>query len=425
MAANRAPGVSVLYPDVRYQPESPPILYVYTVGSATDRAKPAYQAEVVAVDGYLDLAVLRIVADADGARVDPEDLDLTAVPIGTAKDLRPLDDLVVTGYPDIADTYAARFTKGALNNFADDRRVGRDAWLHTDAKIASGNSGGLAVDQAGRLVAVPTQTTSDGPNGAIDYNMRPIDLALPLIEAARAGKPYDAYTNVTRPTGDESATILGWSDVPADSCASGGEVIPFGTSVVYPRIQFDGMQRGDHVLVELVDLAAPAADGVVGYSSFDWPDDFRRSECVPVPLQLDRSFPQGDFGPFLEGEFGVSVRVGPVDELKLSTGTRATAMRVIDPPGTPSDPGGAVTRPDETSSNVAGRSGRERRSRRDVEAALTRRAGRLGFYGCKPFRQSGANDPSDYGATGAIRCVKPADKVSQFAFFRFSGASGM
>ena len=116
---------------------------MYTVDSATDRAEPAYQAEVVAVDGYLDLAALRIIAYADGVPLEPADLDLPAVTIGSAATLRPLDDLVVAGYPGIAETFAVRFTRGELNNFSESiLRVGRDAWLHTDAKtFAAGNSG--------------------------------------------------------------------------------------------------------------------------------------------------------------------------------------------------------------------------------------------------------------------------------------------
>ena len=183
------------------------------------------------------------------------------------------------------------------------------------------------------------------------------------------------------------------------------------------------MQRGDHVLVELVDLATES--DVVGYFSFDWPDELQRSACIPVPLQLDHSFPLGDYGLFVEGDYGANVRVGPVDELGVSTSARATGMRVVDLLGSPADPGGTVTQPPGSSSSDASRRDVQRASRKDVEETLTRRAEHLGFYGCKRFRESGANDPFAYGATGAIRCVNPVSNVTQFAFFRFPDGASM
>ena len=227
------------------------------------QASPAYRAEVVAADGYLDLAVLRIVADVDGTPVDPDELDLTAVPIGQGRELRPLDELIVTGYPGIADTFAVRFSKGEVNNFSDDPRVGPDAWIHTDAKIAEGNSGGLAADASGRLVAIPTMTTSDGPDGAVDYNMRPVELALPLIEAARAGRPYDGSRYLTRPTGDEFARVQGWASESTEECVAGNAepAFPSGTWELFPQVRFAGMSDGDPVLVELVELSSRARRG--------------------------------------------------------------------------------------------------------------------------------------------------------------------
>jgi hypothetical protein len=51
-------------------------------------------------------------------------------------------------------------------------------------------------------------------------------------------------------------------------------------------------------------------------------------------LGMDRSFPQGDYGPFFDGEYGVNVHVGPVDEYEATAGAFASAVLVVDDFGT-------------------------------------------------------------------------------------------
>jgi S1-C subfamily serine protease len=375
VAANRAPGVTLLYPEVRYAAASPATLYVYTVDGADGQASPAYRAEVVAADGYLDLAVLRIVARADGARADAGELDLPAVPIGRGRELRPLDELVVAGFPGIADTFAVRFSKGEVHNFADDPRIGPDAWIHTDAKVAEGNSGGLAVDASGHLVAVPTAILSDGPDGVVDYIMRPVELASPLIEAARAGEPYDGYTYLTRPSGRQSARVQGWATEATDECVEGvvDAALPSGTWELFPQVAFEGMSPGDPVLVELVEMtggselraqrASPWMNGLVGlvelfvggakgharaYEAFDWEAEWGSSACLPFEMWYDRSLPSHQFRSFRDADYEVRVWVGfgPADESEITEDPRLTAATVgptISPATTLSAVSGATT----------------------------------------------------------------------------------
>jgi S1-C subfamily serine protease len=375
VAANRAPGVTLLYPHVRYEATSPATLYVYTVDGAAGQASPAYRAEVVAADGYLDLAVLRIVARADGARVDTGELDLPAVPIGRGRELRPLDELVAAGFPGIADTFAVRFSKGEVHNFADDPRIGPEAWIHTDAKIAEGNSGGLAVDASGHLVAVPTAIQSDGPDGVVDYIMRPVELALPLIEAARAGEPYDGYTYLTRPSGRQSARVQGWATEATDECVEGvvDAALPSGTWELFPQVAFEGMSPGDPVLVELVEMTggselrslptSPWTNGLVGlvelfaggargharhYEAFDWEAEWGSSACLPFEMWYDRLLPSHQFRSFRDADYEVRVWVGfgPADESEITEDPRLTAATVgpmLPPATTLSAVSGATT----------------------------------------------------------------------------------
>jgi hypothetical protein len=221
--------------------------------------------------------------------------------------------------------------------------------------------------------------------------------------------------------------VLGWSAEPTDTCVSGGDSVPFGATFVYPQIGFDGMQDGDHVLVELVDLSAGAE--VVDYEAFDWPEDLGASACLPIALGLDRSFPMRDYRPFLDGEYGVNVHIGPVDEYEATPGAYANAVRVIDdlgalpgidtttptprPVRTPRPATPAPVRPDQA-------------SRRAVESTLLQRATLYGFD-CKPWRQEGTFDPFDFGAVGAVICERglAGQKVSQLALFGFADARSM
>ena len=174
-------------------PPSPQTHYIYTV-RGDEVAVPTYRAETVVADGYLDLAILRITALADGSPVDASELDLDVVPLGSVEAIRAGEELTVLGYPGIADTFRVHVTRGAFSNLKDDHLVGPGAWMNTDAKIAQGNSGGLAADEQGRLVGIPDRVRLDDRDSATaEYVMRPIDLAGPLLEAARTGTAWTPH----------------------------------------------------------------------------------------------------------------------------------------------------------------------------------------------------------------------------------------
>ncbi|MDO8616875.1 MAG: serine protease [Dehalococcoidia bacterium] len=172
-----------------------------------------YVAEIAAVDYGLDLAVIRIVSDLDGNRVDEV---FPSVPIGDSENVDIGDSIRILGYPGIGGE-TITFTNGVVSGFTAERSVGGRAWIKTDATIAGGNSGGLAVDPNGRLIGVPTiagsgsesaafvdcrlitDTNRDGvvdesdtcvPVGGFINGLRPVNLAQPLIAAVEAGRDY-------------------------------------------------------------------------------------------------------------------------------------------------------------------------------------------------------------------------------------------
>lgn len=176
-------------------------------------AVPAFFAEVLQADRELDIAVIRIHQDIDGSPVDRASLDLPAVSLGDSQQLNLGDTLVIMGYPGIGgDTIT--LTRGEVAGFTSEEKYGDRAFIKTSATIAGGNSGGLAANSQGQLIGIPTQlgyggeesfvdcrvvadTNGDGqingwdsciPTGGFINALRPIHLALPLIEAAQRGE---------------------------------------------------------------------------------------------------------------------------------------------------------------------------------------------------------------------------------------------
>lgn len=175
----------------------------------SDRAPAiSYFADLVNYEPSLDLAVLRIIADAQGRRVN--NLNLPCVPLGNSDELDLGHKLAILGYPGIGGE-TVTFTSGNVSGFTSESGV-RDhrAWIKTDATISGGNSGGTAVNESGQLVGVPTQaaagtgvtpvdarpvldTNNDGrvdrrdtpmAIGGFINGLRPVNLAIPLLEDA-------------------------------------------------------------------------------------------------------------------------------------------------------------------------------------------------------------------------------------------------
>ncbi|NIS83496.1 MAG: trypsin-like serine protease [Anaerolineales bacterium] len=182
-----------------------------------------YYAEVLQADWQLDIAVLRITTDLDEIPVELSQLHLPAVPLGDSDQIQLGDSLLILGYPGIGGE-TITLTRGEVSGFTSEVRFGDRAFIKTSGTIAGGNSGGLVADEFGRLVAIPTQlgyggedqfvdcrvivdTNRDGvvdendncvPTGGFINALRPIKLALPMIEAAKRGE----YSIIEQPKPD-------------------------------------------------------------------------------------------------------------------------------------------------------------------------------------------------------------------------------
>jgi len=208
----------------------------------------AFYAEVMQADENLDIAVLRPSIDLQGNAVDHGTLNLPFVSLGDSDALHLGDNILILGYPGIGGE-TITLTRGEVSGFTSQSGYGNRAFIKTSATIAGGNSGGLALDEDNHLVGIPTEvgageeyadvvdcrpladTNRDGliddydtcvPTGGFINALRPINLALPLINAAlndEVAYTTESYQEVEIAEGsqifyqdDFSDTATGWPE---------------------------------------------------------------------------------------------------------------------------------------------------------------------------------------------------------------------
>ncbi len=183
VAAPHAPGLASRYPPSGLQ--NPPYLAVSLTRASDDRPADAeYRARLVRANGYIDAAIVQIYANADGSPLSAE-LDLPTVPIGDSDELRTGDDITILGFPGISDSRAVSVTRGVVSTFIKDSSLpGPRGEIDTDARIAPGNSGGLAINDNGQIIGIPSAYRQEAGSPIVSGRVRPINQVKPLIARA-------------------------------------------------------------------------------------------------------------------------------------------------------------------------------------------------------------------------------------------------
>jgi S1-C subfamily serine protease len=146
-----------------------------------ENAQPKYRAKVADFDAKLDLAIIQLLALADGAAL-PANLGLNPIPLGTSKSVNIGDTIIIIGFPGLGGS-SLTVTRGihsGISRFTDDP----GSFIKTDTEINRGNSGGTAINQAGELIGIPTAGRIDQQTTGKIGLVRPIDEAKPLIDKA-------------------------------------------------------------------------------------------------------------------------------------------------------------------------------------------------------------------------------------------------
>ena len=168
-----------------------------------------YVAKMVKGSADLDLAVLRITGLADNTKAKlPKNLGLVAVDRGNSDDLLPGDPIGVIGFPGLGGS-TVTFTDGVVSGFLDENDDGVYDWIKTDTEVNPGNSGGLAIDQQGDFVGVPTAgNTNSDVAGKISL-IRPGVVALDYFDRALLGQASVGSTGGGKTTAGGAAARPG------------------------------------------------------------------------------------------------------------------------------------------------------------------------------------------------------------------------
>ncbi|MFC5906409.1 S1 family peptidase, partial [Streptacidiphilus monticola] len=283
VAQPQAPGQAVaLGAPGSTLPEDPTYLTVELTSGQSSPAVAKYRAKPVAVDGYRDLAVVRIYADAAGRPVDPASLSLPSLRIGSTAALKLGQPLTVLGFPGVSESESITLTTGVLSTFVPDplhHVPGERFELETTARVAHGNSGGAAVDAAGLLIGVPSMEVT-GEGADVSWRLRGADQALPLLAAARAGRPYRSSVLVER-SGVEHMAGVGTGPDAASACAGGAA--PGTADRIWVGVRYTGLRTGEDLAlgIRLPD-GSDLADrvGVLPQGTAD-----REDGCFAYPIQ--------------------------------------------------------------------------------------------------------------------------------------------
>jgi S1-C subfamily serine protease len=271
---------------------------------------PTYRATVVSADGYLDAAVIQIDRGLDGQRLAGGALNLPTVPIGDSEALHVGDPLTVVGFPGIGGNTIS-LSSGRASGFLGDDRIGARAWIKTDAVVSGGNSGGLAANEAGELIGIPTRARDDV--GGFSW-IRPIALVMPLIEGARAGRRTVDSPYVVPGTGSESLRLDTWTDSGANCPAQNRlTTFPSGTTNIVASFEHSGFASLEDVVSQW------RLDGeVVNRGGIRLGEGAEAGGCYSGELYHDRGLPDGTYllelfaGPTLRAVTTAQTTIGSV-----------------------------------------------------------------------------------------------------------------
>ena len=162
-------------------------IYIGVTNSPDQDPKLKYIAEVVTFDRDLDLAVLNITKSIPG-NSNFTGNDLAYLAIGNSDFTSLGDDIDVWGYPgsrgDNTGQSRINITKGTVSGI-DSYKGFRRGWIISDVNITWGNSGGAALNSDKELIGIPTEGRGVGMGAGVLGALRPVNLALDLIEDAR------------------------------------------------------------------------------------------------------------------------------------------------------------------------------------------------------------------------------------------------
>lgn len=190
---------------------------------------PTYVGQAVAGTPDLDMAVVKIVGMFDRKLTLPSNLPLVVTRSADISGVGLGDPVHVLGYPGIGGT-RLNYSSGIVSGFDDRNEDGKLDSIKTNAEMAPGVSGGLALNDAGDQMGIPTWGVSEGA-AKIDRMMM-IDIAAPYVQQALGGATL-APTPAATPGGPSPvASPAPGRPAPSPSPGAGAKVVVIRGQVV-------------------------------------------------------------------------------------------------------------------------------------------------------------------------------------------------
>ncbi len=291
-----------------------------------DPPVPTYLAEIVQVEPRLDLATLQISSSLSGTPVDTSTLNLPFVRVGDPFPLEPGNTINIVGYENAGNS-SVTSASSQITSITAEATGGETAWFRVETELSGTLSGGGAYDSTGALIGIPNSapagdgsepgatclsvqdtnndsliTNADAciPIGANISAVRPVSLALPLIEAGR-----NNFTLIDR---------------------AGLEAVPVADAPTISRILFSTGVTNGGIPTQLVDTFPANAPGL-----YIWFDYNNMREGMLYEIQTTRNgetVPELSLGPLSwTGARNGTWYVGTVDE-GLEQGTYDVSILV-------------------------------------------------------------------------------------------------